>query len=77
VRSCVVALMVCGLAAVCVDEAVPPVLVSLLCIVRPVVALSMVLADSLAVRGTGDMLYMLNQALGVVTDHSLSYITRG
>jgi len=76
-RSCVMALMGCGLATVCVDEAVPPVLVSLLCIVGPVVALSMVLADSLAVRGVGDMLYMLNQVLGVVTDHSLSHITRG
>ena len=42
-------LMVSGFFTVCVHQAVAPVLMSFLCIVRPIVALRVVLADGLAV----------------------------
>merc|ERR1711931_192069 len=72
VSSFIVALKTGGLPTVSVDQAVAPVLVTLLGIVGPVVTLGVVLADSLAVRGVG---YMLYQRLRLITDNSLCHIT--
>jgi len=75
VSSFIVALMAGGPATVSVDQAVAPVLMTLLGIVGPVVTLGVVLADCLAVRGVGDMLYMLYQRLRIITDNSFCHIT--
>merc|ERR1712212_1245457 len=71
----IVAFMAGSPATVSVDQAVTPVLVTLLGIVGPVVALRVVLADCLAVGCMGDMLYMLYQRLRIITDNSFCHIT--
>jgi len=71
----IMAFMAGSPATVSVDQAVTPVLVTLLGIVGPVVALRVVLADCLAVGCVGDMLYMFYQRLKIITDNSFCHIT--